>query len=64
MPKIHLSLTGESSNPYCFEILYPDNRVLRYFVPAGQESTIPIDAGCFVRFSIVPLDVLSYESDK
>ena len=63
MSKIHLSLNGEISNPYCFEIVYPDSRVLRYFVPAGQESSIPIEGGCFVRFSIIPLDVLKHDEN-
>lgn len=64
MSKIHIALKGENSTSYCFEVVYPDNRVFRYYVPAGQDANLPIDGGCFVRFSLIPLDDLKDEPSK
>lgn len=51
---------AEGNNPYAFEVVYPDGKVLRYFVPAGQDCNLPIEGGCFVRFSLIPLESLTY----
>lgn len=61
MSKIVLKM-AEGNNPYAFEVVYSDGKVLRYFVPAGQDTNLPVEAGCFVRFSLIPLDFVSDES--
>lgn len=60
MSKITLKL--ESQGDYCFEVIYPDGKNLRYYVPAGKDCSLPISAGAFVRFGLVPLD--QFEDDN